>query len=417
MVKPFKHSACLLTIGAALLLHPASGSAAEPPLTTVAAFDGTDDGAIPVGTPLYHANLISGATYGGTNGEPTSPADFGTLYAVPDVAASDGIFTYAFSGPDGAHPNGGLVADAQGNLYGTTNAGGTFGFGTIFKLTPGALSEGQPPGQLTVLHNFTGGTDGANPTAGVTLGPDGSLYGATPIGGAKTATCPSGGCGTWFKLSPGGSFQIVYGFTGDKNGYGPLTGLAVDPQGVVLGSVTLTAGVLQAGVKISGTSQLVAVSPGSAPRSVATVAGSMYGDLVRDPGGNVYGLGSANGSQNPAIWKVTAQTHVLSMLATLPDVGIAGGLTRDAAGNLYATTPGGSRLNGGLVLAVSPGGAITTLATLGFTNQGPRGGVTLDPAGIVWGTSSAGAYDCHSPSNLTPTGCGTLFAIGTPGIR
>lgn len=105
---------------------------------------------------------------------------------------------YSFSGSnDGGNPATALVFDASGNAYGTTVVGGDFGFGTVFQLTPsnGGWTE-------TVLYSFTGGFDGKNPHGGVTLDGQGNLYGTTVAGG--DGFCTGDGCGVVFQLSKSG---------------------------------------------------------------------------------------------------------------------------------------------------------------------------------------------------------------------
>src|SRR5258707_14601505 len=103
---------------------------------------------------------------------------------------------YTFTGgSDGSHPFAGLIADATGNLYGTTYDGrGPGRYGTVFELTPS--------GTFTVLYSFTGGSDGANPRAGLIADAAGNLYGTT-YGGGATADCdPPNGCGPEFQPAP-----------------------------------------------------------------------------------------------------------------------------------------------------------------------------------------------------------------------
>ena len=101
-------------------------------------------------------------------------------------------------GGDGAYPEAGLIADMAGNLYGTTYGGGAGGRGTVFQLTPA--------GTLYVLYSFTGGSDGGRPGADLIADAAGNLYGTTSSGGA-TASCP-GGCGTVFELRVPASFIV-----------------------------------------------------------------------------------------------------------------------------------------------------------------------------------------------------------------
>ena len=94
------------------------------------------------------------------------------------------IYTFGPS-PDGAGPGAGLTTDPQGRLYGTTVGGGAFGYGTVFRLTPPLSGKGQWTEE--VLHSFTGGADGADPLASVTIGSDGTVYGtASGVGSQST---------------------------------------------------------------------------------------------------------------------------------------------------------------------------------------------------------------------------------------
>ena len=112
------------------------------------------------------------------------------------AAAQELIPLHLFNGDDGAHPQADLIADPAGNLYGTTAGGGDGGQGTVFQL--------DSSGTLAVLYSFTGGDDGAVPVAGLIADAAGNLYGTTLMGGA-TASCP-GGCGTVFELTTPASF-------------------------------------------------------------------------------------------------------------------------------------------------------------------------------------------------------------------
>ena len=97
---------------------------------------------------------------------------------------------YSFTdGNDGGFPTAGLVQGSDGNFYGTTESGGTNGFGTVFKINTN--------GTLTTLYSFTGGNDGSEPQAGLVQGSDGNFYGTTSVGG-------TGGAGTCFESAPTG---------------------------------------------------------------------------------------------------------------------------------------------------------------------------------------------------------------------
>ncbi len=138
-----------------------------------------------------------------------APLCVALIVAVPTGAwgaPAEAVLHTFNGGSDGSYPNAGLIADGKGNLYGTTATGGTSycgggGCGTVFKLTPPASAGGT--WTETVLYAFTGGSDGANPQAGLILDASGALYGTTTEGGAS---CPPSystrGCGTVFKLTP-----------------------------------------------------------------------------------------------------------------------------------------------------------------------------------------------------------------------
>jgi len=130
---------------------------------------------------------------------------------------------HRFAGLDGAVPHGTLIFDAPGNLYGTTHNGGTSGYGTVFQLTPS--------GALNVLHSFTGGSDGAYPEAGVITDMAGNLYGTTYGGGA-------GGQGTVFQLDPSGNLTVLHSFTGGSDGGRPAADLIADAAGNLYGTTS-----------------------------------------------------------------------------------------------------------------------------------------------------------------------------------
>ncbi len=139
--------------------------------TVLHAFTGKNgDGADPHGALVLDSlgNLYGTTSSGGSAG-------FGTVFKI-DASGVETVL-YSFTGSDGANPYAGLVMDSTGKLYGTTENGGTFGLGTVFEINTG--------GSQSVVHNFAGGaTDGADPRASLILDPDGNLYGTTFAGGS-----------------------------------------------------------------------------------------------------------------------------------------------------------------------------------------------------------------------------------------
>jgi uncharacterized repeat protein (TIGR03803 family) len=194
-------------------------------------FGGGSDGANPYGADLIfdQAGSLYGTTYNGGVG--TCAGGCGTVYK---LTPSNGSWTetviYSFNqGGDAQHPWGGVIFDQAGNLYGTTVYGGAYGDGAIFKLTPSGSGWTE-----SIVYSFTGGTDGANPYAGLIFDQSGNLYGAA-------ASAGSGNGGTAFELvNSGGSwtFNLLYTFTGASGQFaaGPVANLAFDSAGNLYGT-------------------------------------------------------------------------------------------------------------------------------------------------------------------------------------
>jgi uncharacterized repeat protein (TIGR03803 family) len=417
-------SSAATTACAVLFVMASVSPAAAAKLNTEFPFRGSGfgaGGAIPLeGNLLYRNQQLYGATYAGGMIVGPSEADLGATdlgaiyqYAASGTAPREPVSLYGFSGPDGAHPNGSLVADPLGNLYGTTQAGGTHDLGTVFRLSPPTSAAGT--WTLVTLHSFSG-PDGANPGAGVTIGPDGKLYGTTMAGGAG----PPPDSGVVYTMSTSGTmFRVM---TNLFIGVGSRSNVVVDSQGNVLGTTFATdvargAGslfkVTQAGVYTTVAIFLAVESPDG------TSTANPIGNIVRDVNGNVYGMleravshsNFAPTADGAAVYRVDAVTHNLHILAILDGLAARSGVVRDGAGTLYGTTVNGGTTGTGSVFSVSPSGVVTTLASLSSANLAPTGGVTIDPTGKLWGTSSAGGVICTTSSNVTPTGCGTLFSL------
>jgi uncharacterized repeat protein (TIGR03803 family) len=198
-------------------------------LTVVYSFTGGANGNGPSGDFVIDSAWNFYGTAGGGDAVACPPftgfpltSGCGIAYKV-DATATETIL-HTFTGPDGANPNG-LVTDAAGNLYGSAFLGGdgtaacpggTFqrpGCGVVFKI--------DTLGTFSVLHSFTGGSDGSFPNS-VIVDPAGNVYGSTREGGLST--CQSGaGCGTAYKIDSSGNFSVVFTFTGGSVGASPTT--------------------------------------------------------------------------------------------------------------------------------------------------------------------------------------------------
>ncbi len=206
-------------------------------------FAGATDGAYPSGVILDSIGNIYGTTYmGGANG-------FGTVFRLTNIVGSGWIETLLKSSfdlaSDGAYPLTGLVFDPSGNLYGSTSSGGTGNGGTVFELSPSGGSW-----VFHVLYNFIGsGTGGyCGPWGALVIDPSGNLYGTTRCDGAYR--CGSYGCGNVFELvsSNGGwSYRDLYDFTGDSDGFNPISNVTLDSGGNLYGTASV-GGVLGSGV-------------------------------------------------------------------------------------------------------------------------------------------------------------------------
>src|ERR1700722_4529662 len=144
--------------------------------------------------------------------------------AVPRAQAQTFSVVHNFTGAsDGANPLNGLTLDAAGNLYGTASSGGASYNGVVFKISTSGVQTG--------LHNFNGGTDGGNPEGGLVTDKAGNLYGTTMAGGVA-------GAGTVFVIPAAGKERVLYSFTGVPDGLNPEAGLVRDASGNLYGTTT-----------------------------------------------------------------------------------------------------------------------------------------------------------------------------------
>ena len=148
---------------------------------------------------------------------------------------------HRFDLTDGASPNGDLVFDTAGNLYGTTYGGGPYckessGCGNVFQLTPEAKGKWKE----NVLHNFGDGKDGARPSGGLIFDSAGNLYGTTTEGGAYGQSCSNEPCGTVFRLARDTNGQweekVLHSFGGSPDGSIPFGSLTFDAAGSLYGA-------------------------------------------------------------------------------------------------------------------------------------------------------------------------------------
>jgi len=199
--------------------------------TVLYSFTGQADGANPGPLKMDAAGNLYGTTASG--GQGCNGNGCGTVFKVD----TNGTLTivHTFGGTDGAMPWGGVILDAKGNLYGSTEIGGAYGNGTVFKV--------DTSGMETVLYSFTGGADGQWPLAPLTRDAKGNLYGTTYAGGDLSG-CQNNapGCGTVFKIHPNGKETTLHTFIGGSEGGNSQSALIWDGKGNVYGTTHGVAG-------------------------------------------------------------------------------------------------------------------------------------------------------------------------------
>jgi uncharacterized repeat protein (TIGR03803 family) len=272
-------------------------------------------------------------------------------YGVVFSTGANGVETILHNftgGTDGANPYSGVIIDKAGNLYGTTTAGGAYGLGTVFELTGD---------KETVLYSFAGGNDGADPIADLTFDASGNLYGTTSQGGAN-------GNGTVFELkAKGGNWTeaVLYAFRAGTDGSDPVGGVSFDSAGNLYGT-TAGGGAYGYGIVF----QLVAASGWS--ESIlhnfqdGNDGGVPYAGLVSDKAGNFYGAATEGGSNGGGtVFELTSSkgSWTFNVIYSVPGWGISGtyrDIVIDGSGNLYATTHCDGSYNAGTVYELTPSG-------------------------------------------------------------
>lgn len=349
----------------------ADGTWSEKALYSFCPTEPCKDGLEPGSSLTFDAaGNLYGVTRVGGNRNGYCPLGCGTVFELkPNVNGSwKEKVLYRFGHPapdDGIYPMGSLAFDAVGNIYGTTNQGGTaLGFpeGTVFELSPtknGGWTE-------RVLKNFSrDGTGGDFPAAGLTISVSGRLYGTTENGGAYTDCAGNSGCGTVFELTPGkhGKWteRVIHSFNGN-DGYWPISVPAVDAAGNLY--VTTSRG--GAGGRDNGT--VVELMPAQGGKWTEKVLRSFYqpgaplGGVVLDASGNLYGTTSSGGRfGNGTAFKLSSQSNGKWAQTRLHSFGRSGdgsnpasSLIFDAAGNLYGTTEFGGVNGSGTIFKITP---------------------------------------------------------------
>ena len=401
---------------------------ATPKETSLYNFNGgSNDGSAPLGGVVAdQAGNLYGTT--GTGGSYTDCSPFGqTCGVVFELAPNGGTWTesvlYTFTGgADGGEPLAGLAIDSQGNLYGTTAIGGSFGNGTVFMLSfaSGTWTE-------SVLYSFRGGSDGSYPQAAVTLH-NGSIYGTTYAGGGNYCLGAPSGCGTIFQLQPGNNGwteNVLYRFTNGADGAFPYASLILDPAGNLYGATT-QGGYLSKNCAPYGCGNVFQLKHGPSGWTLNSLHAFTYdtdgsapiGGLLAGPRNTLYGTASGGGAGfSGTVFQLAyakgAWTFNLLYTFSGSDGSAPEGTLVGNGKYLFGTTYGGGTGSGcffggpcGTVFMLTATGSTWKETVLhSFTNNGtdgtyPEDGLILDKAAL-YGTTSAGG----------PADKGTVFAI------
>jgi len=402
------------------LLPPVSTALSAPikHFKVIYKFTGGKDGAFPAAANLFQdaaGNLYGTTVFGGDVkcSEPYAPLPGCGVVFKLDAAGKETIL-HTFEGvSDGAEPYGSIIQDAEGNVYGTTDWGGSgsaCSCGVVFKLTP--------KGKETTLYNFTGQADGGLPVAGLVMDERGNLYGTTSLGGDLNGVCGTySGCGTVFKVDSNGKETVLYAFTGGADGNSPEYGPLVRDSAGNLYGTTSTGGNCVGGegcgivfkVSTEGTETVLYRFHDGTDNAAYPNAG-----LIRDRGGNLYSTTQEGGDPTcdcGLVFKLKrdGKEKVLHNFTGGPSGSdpYYGQLTQDAVGNLYGTTlTGGDSSCGG----ASGCGVVYKLTALGkekvlYTFTGYS--TSLWAAGNLYGTAARGGNLSACDGN----GCGLVYEV------
>lgn len=340
------------------------------------------DGQNPNGDLVQDAN---GNLYGTTN--LGGVYDAGTVFEVSPNGTENVLYSFGENVNDGLYPSAGLIFDQLGNLWGTTGGGGPFDNGTVFELSPnqnGGWTE-------TFVYLFcgencgNGAIDGANPDCKLVEDQQGNFYGTTENGGAG---CGGYGCGTVFELSPNGtggySESLIHVFAG-SDGFSPISGLAMDAGGNLYGTVE-SGGITGCG-NPSGCGLVYKMSPSPDGWTFSVIqlftgfdGAGPISEVILDAHGNLYGTALYGGFLGPCSLQITVAFS---------------GYGGPGCGTVFELSPNGNSYLESVLYRFAGG------------NDGanPIAHLTLI-SGNLYGTTVGGGGGCGPPF-----GCGTVFEL------
>jgi uncharacterized repeat protein (TIGR03803 family) len=383
-MKRFRAAAGLMLFGM-FFLATATDTSASARLVVLHPFTGAD-GAFPSASLMRAGD---GNFYGTT---PSGGAfDHGTVFRMTPAGVVTVLYSFT-GGVDGDSPFAAVIQATDGNFWGTTYSGGSFGFGTVFRMTPA--------GVLSTVHAFASGADGANPRAPLIQATDGNFYGTTQLGGPRNR-------GTFFGMNFAGTIFFRYAFSGGLDGAFPYAPVIQASNGSLYGTV-------YAG-DFSTFGRVYRFAGGTSVTVVHTFTSGADGanplaPLVEGADGNFYGTTRFGGAFNlGTAFRMTpsgAVTVIKSFSGGADGATPDTGLIQQSDGNLYGTAkaPAGTSAHG-VVFTLNPSGVMTILHAFsgGADGATPAASLIQVAPGKVYGTAVDGGS----------SGKGLVFQLNT----
>jgi uncharacterized repeat protein (TIGR03803 family) len=409
--------------------------------TLLYSFQGGTDGSSPSGH-IFQAP--DGSLYGTTSrgGSAACHNGCGTVFRLTPNGSGgwNESIIYRFQGKpsDGANPYGGVIMDAAGDLFGITANGGALDYGTVWEIPAGLTQD-------VILHSFQGNPDGVSPSSGLVADSAGNLYGTTELGGTVSpgGAGKSNGGGVFFRLTNTAgvfSYSVQASFHSIYN-----TGVLSSPPTIDAAGNIFVVGTqdfacerysgqysfCDSSISTGGISLIDGQKARTVGRFIGPNAGSVpISPLTEDSAGNLYGSTLVGGSSGyGVVYLFNESSHFpganTAVLGPMPEQTlheftgnepsfISGRITLASDGSLYGTGRAGGLNNGGGVwhLTPQPGGGWTESTIWSFGGDGdgsvPLDGVIIGQDGALYGTLSSGANE-DPPSCLG--GCGAVFRL------
>ena len=339
--------------------------------TSLYSFKGLPDGAEPAAGMVALGGVLYGTTQVGGQG------NAGAVFSTSTTGKEHVLYSFGSHAPDGVFPVAGLVA-LNGTFYGTASAGGSHGFGAVFKI--------DKSGHEQLLYSFAGSKDGAAPYASLVV-VNGALYGTTTTGGGS-ANCPQG-CGTVFEVTTAGKEHVVYAFKGGKSdGSQPVANL------VAVSSVLY--GTTPNGGKNGNGTVFKTTTSGSENLLHSFGTGTDGGEPeagLTNVGGTLYGTTNAGGKNfSGTVYKVSTagQESVIYNFKGGQDGANPEASLTNLNGTLYGTTAGGGSGGAGTVFSVSTSGQEHVVHALTSSEGSDPRSHLVAIGSALYGTASMG---------------------------